>query len=88
MTLPLLGRLRLYCPVTTITSSSSSELSPPFIVLGCLSGWVRAAPKRLEVGLLKWGRKFDVEELELGVENPPDPGRRGVGNILDSGSKD
>lgn len=81
-----LWNLRIYCPVTSMTSSS--ELSPPFSVFGCLSGWVRAAPNRLEVGLLKWERKLDVVELELGAGNPPDPERRGEGNILGSESND
>jgi len=38
------------------------------------------------VGLLKWERKLDEDELELGAENPPDPGRRVEGNILGSES--
>lgn len=53
-----------------------------------MSGWVRAAPSRLEVGLLKWERKLDVVEPELDVGNPPDPERRGAGNILCSESSD
>lgn len=40
------------------------------------------------MGLLKWERKLDVEELELGAENPPDPERREEGNILGSESND
>lgn len=53
-----------------------------------MSGWVRAAPRRLEVGLLKWERKLDELELELDVGNPADPERRGVENILGSESSD
>lgn len=86
MKLPLWDFPSLYCPVTSITSSS--ELLPPFSTPWCLSGWVRAAPNRLDVGLLKWERKLDVVELELGAGNPPDPERRGPGNILGSGSSD
>lgn len=74
----------LYCPVTSITSSS--ELLPPFSEPRRLSGWERAAPNRLEVGLLNCERK--LVELELGTGNPPDPGMRGLGNILGSDSSD
>lgn len=80
------GCFTRYCPVTSITSSS--ELSPPFTELGYLSGWVKAAPSRLEVGLLKCERKPGVAELELGVENPPVPGRRVEGNMLGAESSD
>lgn len=72
--------MKPYCPVTSITSSS--ELSPPFTAPGCLSGCVRAAPSRLEVGLLKWERNPGIAELELGTENPPDPASKELGNIL------
>lgn len=80
------GCLKCYCPVTSMTSSS--ELSPPFTELWCLSGWVKAAPSRLEAGLLKWERKPDAVELEFGAENPPVPGRRVVGNIVGAESSD
>lgn len=76
----------LYFPVTSITSSS--ELLPPFSVVSHLSGWLRAAPSRLAVGLLNWERKLDVLELELGTGNPLDPERRGLGNNLGSESSD
>lgn len=76
--------LSLYCPVTSITSSS--ELLPPFSLSRRLSGWDRAAPNRLEVGLLNCERK--LVELELGRGNPPDPEMRELENILGSDSSD
>lgn len=43
------GPVGLYCPVTSMTSSS--ELLAPFSAPGYLS-WLSAAPSRLEAGLL------------------------------------
>lgn len=80
------SKYRPYCPVTSMTSSS--ELLPPFSALWCLSGWVSAAPSRLEVGLLKWERKPDEEVLGIEEGRVPDPERRCPGSILESGSND
>lgn len=77
--------LPAYCPITSMTSSS--ELLSPFSAPWSWSGWVSAAPSRLEVGLLKWERKLDAPpELDRG--NPPEPGSRGLWNILGSESTD
>lgn len=75
------GSKNAHCPVTSMTSSS--ELLPPFSVASWWeSGWLSAAPRRLEGEDGKWERKLELPPVLAG------PPLRVLGYIVGSGSRD